>query len=340
MATLKDIADICNVNISTVSRALAGKRTVNPKTRDYIRKVADQLKYTPNLPARALAGGTTKTIGLIVLEVDSNYYAKIIKSVEQAFHQHGYVLIVGIGNYEYQKELDCLKAFNSRHVDGIIMVGPFSEEFNANLSNLKELFSHPSVIVQAKTKCGFATHITMDDRAGILAAVGHLAELGHKRLGYISERGSKTRRITGFTEALAAYGLPYYEEYVKIGSDRFEAGGYQAMNEMLNQASRPTAVFFSCDNIALGATKAIYEHGLSIPRDISLVGYDGVKEAAYLPAALTTVVQPVAEMSRIAVEQIVSQIESNDRTTNLCLSVQPQLVVRESSAPPPGKEFI
>ncbi|HYE84587.1 MAG TPA: LacI family DNA-binding transcriptional regulator [Clostridia bacterium] len=334
MATLKDIADICNVNISTVSRALAGKSTVNPKTRDNIRNVAEQLKYTPNLPARALAGGTTKTIGLIVLEVDSNYYAKIIKSVEQELHNHGYVLIVGIGNFEYQKELDCLKAFNSRHVDGIIMVGPFSEEFNTNLPNMREMFLQPSVIVQANTQCDFATHITMDDRTGIFAAVKHLIDLGHKRLGYISERNSKTRRINGFTEALTAYGLEYIPEYVKIGKGRFETGGYEAMNEMLDQGTRPTAVFFSCDNIALGATKAIYEHGLSIPRDISLVGYDGVKEAAYLPAALTTVVQPVAEMSRLAVQQIVSQIESNDRTANLRLSVQPQLVVRESSAPP------
>ena len=332
MARLKDIADLCNVNISTVSRVLSGKSSGNSKTYRLIHDVAEQLNYTPNITARSLASGASKTIGLILVGVESDYYTQIMKSVEKELYKYGYVLIVGIGNYDYKKEMDCLSAFVDRQVDGIIMVGPFSNEFNNRLTQLNRLFKQPSVIVQAKTKCRFATHITMNDRAGIFEAVEYLATIGHRQLGYVSEKNAKTGRLDHFKDALVKYNLAFNKDFVKIGEGRLEMGGYQAMKDMLRMEHLPTAVFCSNDNIALGASKAIYESGRRIPQDISIMGYDGIKEAAYLSPALTTVGQPLQEMSQLAVQQIVNRLSSQEKEHFLDLTVQPHLIVRESTA--------
>ena len=340
MVKLKDIADVCNVNISTVSRALSGKSQGNSEKYQLILDVAKQMNYTPNVTARSLASGASKTIGLIVVGVESDYYTQIMKAVEKELYKYGYVLIVGIGNYDFKKEMDCLSAFVERQVDGIIMVGPFSSEFNDKLPQLQRLLRQPSVIVQAKTKCRFATHITMNDRAGIFEAVEYLTKLGHKNLGYISEKNAKTGRVYHFKDALAEYGLEFNEDFVKIGEGRLEIGGYQAMKAMLDMKRLPTAIFCSNDNIALGASKAIYECGLRIPQDISLMGYDGIKETAYLASALTTVGQPLQEMSQLAVQQIVNCADSREKEHFLDLTVQPHLIVRESTAPPIGDYLV
>ena len=336
MVTLKDIAKKCNVNISTVSRALAENPLVNEQTRAYICRVAAELNYRPHLPARILAGSSSKTIGIVVWGVETNYYVRIIKNVEQYLHQHGYMLIVGIGNFNYEKEIHCLESFSSRHVDGIILAGPLSRRFNSELPKLKSLLHCPSVIIQAKKTHNFVNNIAVDDYSGILSAIKHLAELGHRKIGYISLKNSRVQ-FSDFRAAIIACGLTPHEKFVKICSESYEIGGYQAMQDMFTEKSLPSAIFFGTDYYAIGAAKAIREHGLQIPRDISLVGFYDIRESLFAVPPLTTVQVPVQQIALMAAQQIVNQIESKESIPNVSLSVQPQLVIRESSGPPPAK---
>jgi DNA-binding LacI/PurR family transcriptional regulator len=335
MVTLKTIAEQCNVSISTVSRALAGNTVVSEKKRAFICDVARSLDYTPNISARTLAGGKSGTIGLLIMEVESNYYASIVQSVGRELRELGYGFMVAIGDYDYRNELEALKSFDNRRMDGVIMVGPFSDQLNEDLPKLRNLFACPAVIVQASVRCDFATHITMDDRAGIASALQYLLSLGHKKFGFITEAQAHSRRLETFIDLLPQHGIEYNPMFVKIGNSRFEAGGYEAMNAMLERRDRPTAILFSSDNIAIGGVKAALEHGLKIPEDLSLVGYDGVKEVEYLFPALTTVVQSVNEMARIAVLGLMQRLKHGYTGDNMSLSVTPRLVVRDTTAPPP-----
>ena len=339
MVTLKDIAKKSNVNISTASRALSGNPLVSEKTRDRIHKVAAELKYRPNLPARSLAGSSSKTIGIIVWGIETNYYVRIIKNIEQYLHQHGYMLIVGIGNNSYEKELHCLESFNSRQVDGIILVGPFSKQFNYDLPKLKALFSRPSVIIQAKNNHDFVNNIDIDDYAGVLAAVKHLAELGHKKIGFISRKISRIQ-FSDFRKALNACGLPLNKKFVKECLESYEIGGYKAMQEMLTEKAIPTAIFFATDYYAIGAGKAIREHGLSIPNDISLVGFYDIRESSFAVPPLTTIHVPVQQIALMAAQQIVNQISNAESISYVSLTVHPQLILRESSGPPKKRTAI
>ncbi|MDR3229996.1 MAG: LacI family transcriptional regulator [Synergistaceae bacterium] len=334
MVTLKNIADQCNVSVSTVSRALAGSRLVSAKQREIIRDAARKLNYVPNISARTLAGGKSGIVGLLIMSVESNYYASIVQSIGRELRECGYGFMVAIGDYDYRNELEALRSFASRNMDGIILVGPFSEQLNENLPKLSGLFTRPAVIVQAAVRCDFATNITMDDRAGIASALQCLLGMGHKKFGFITEKQSHSRRLETFVSLLPRYGIDYNPLFIRIGNSRFEAGGYEAMNAMLEQEDRPTAVLFSSDNIAIGGLKSVLEHGLRVPGDISLVGYDGVKEVAYLPFALTTVVQPVNEMAHIAVSGLVQRLRHGYAGDNINLSVTPQLTVRDTTAPP------
>jgi len=339
MTTLKDIAEKCNVNISTVSRALAGNALVNKKTRMNICRVAEELNYRPHLSARALAGGPSKTIGIIVWGVETNYYARIIKNIEQYIHQYGYMLIIGIGNKNYEKELNCLESFNSRSVDGIILVGPFSDRFNSELPKLNSLFLCPSVIIQAQKNHNIANNIAVDDYAGILSAIKHLVELGHRKIGFISITKSRVE-FSDFKAAISACGLSLNEKFVKIRPEAYEIAGYKAMQDMFLEGELPTAIFFSTDYYAIGAAKVIREHGLQIPRDISLVGFYDTRGSLYAAPPLTTVQVPVQEISLIAAQQIVNQIENSESVENISLTIQPQLVIRESSGHPPKQVTI
>jgi len=334
MATLKDIANACNLNISTVSRALADKSSVNPKTKELILSTASKLNYVPNFSAKALAGGKTKTIGLLTTSVNNNYRASQINFIERELNERGYSLIIGIGDFNCEKELGCIETFCQRSVDGIIMVGPFSNSFNDRLPSLKRKLTMPTVIIQANALCSFATNITMDDDYGISLAITHLKELGHSKIGYISETKFSNKRLLAFKRIMNELKIPINEDYISIGNGPFEIGGYDAMCALIEKNTLPTAIFSSCDNVALGVMKALHDYKIKIPEEISIVGYDSIKESAYFTPSLTTVAQPAKELTMIAVPKLIKQIE-DDEGPEERIYVYPNLIERCSTSTPP-----
>jgi len=331
MVTLKDIAKRAGVNKSTVSRALSGDGSISEERRNEILRIADELGYVPNETAKVLAGKKAKTIGIILPEIDCNYYASVVGTIEARLKERGYSLIIGQTGFAFENELHYLKLFIQKKVDGIIFDLYNSDKFIEKFNEIKNLMNIPVVFIECSVNLPDYDVIEIDNSYGVDLAVGHLAKSGHGRIGFISEHLSSRIRFPAYMDALKKYGIPPDKKIIKIGSERLEEGGYLRMKELLEEGDPPGAVFASYDTMAQGALKAIAEHGLKVPQDISIVGFDNIRESAYFSVPLTTVAPPVIEMGEIAVKTLLEKIEKKEQVYVQHISLKPKLVVRNST---------
>lgn len=331
MATIKDIARIAGVNVSTVSRALSGISGVGDETRERIVDIAHELNYTPDFSARAMVGKRTKLIGVIVPEISSNYYAQIVDYIESELTSLAYSIIIGVSSFEDKKEIQCIDMLINRKVDGIVFCGMVNNETEVHIDKLDKRCSIPFVFIEPTIKLSQYNCVLVDGDYGIDMAVKHLVGLGHRAVGFVGEDLSARYRLPPFKKALLKYGLKYDERYIRSGRERFEYGGYLRMKELLSGNEIPTAVFTSYDNIAIGAIKALREDGLKVPEEMSIVGYDNIREAAFLDVPLTTVSHPIRKMSLEGVKLLLESIEGREHNGMKLIQLEPELIIREST---------
>lgn len=340
MATIKDIAKVAGVNVSTVSRALNGSSEVGEDTRKKIEAIAKELGYTPDYSAKAMVGKGTRLVGMIVPEISSNYYAGLVNQVERELNGRGYTLIIAATDFNEHRELQSLETFQSRRVDGIL--------FSSNISPVSEAFfgkqgrkaGAPVVFLEPLEDIRSQDSVFIDGYYGIELAVTHLRSLGHESIGFVGEELSSRYRLPAFRKAMETCGLPCRDRFILSGKERFELGGYLRMKELLGAKELPTAIFAAYDNIAIGAVKALHEAGLRVPHDISIVGYDNIREAEYLLTPLTTVSPPVGEMAAEGVRRLLERIEGRCEKEPRSLILRPELIVRESTSRVPDKCII
>jgi DNA-binding LacI/PurR family transcriptional regulator len=331
MATLKDIASIAGVNKSTVSRALDGSPGVSEEKRNEIRKIADELGYIPDETARMLAGKNGKTIGIILPEIDCNYYASVVGAIEKKLKERGYSLIIGQSGFEYQNELHYLNLFIRKKVDGIIFNLYNTDTFIEQLDKIKKIIKIPIVFIETALNLTEYDVIEIDNNHGIGIAVEHMIKSGCEKVGFISDFLSSKIRLPIFEKALRKSGIPVDKNLIKTGKERQEEGGYLRMNELIDQGNLPDAVFASYDRMALGALKAMAEHGVRVPQDVSIVGFDNVSESPYFPVPLTTVSPPVVEMGEMAVKILLDKIRDKENSFVQHISLKPKLIERSST---------
>jgi len=330
MVKLKDIAKELGVSVSTVSRSLSNSSEIGEETRNKVKDIAARLNYIPNYSARSLAGGSSKSIGIILPEISSNYYVQIVEHTGAILKSEGYSFILGISNHNLNDEIQFLNEFRNKEVDGIIIAGEAHEDIVKDLRKMREIYKLPVVLINTFVSCPECDYIMIDDFHGISSAINYLKEAGHKNIGFIGDEISTYLRFNFFKNAIAQTGLIFNERYIKTGKERFELGGYLRMKDILKEKEMPTAVFASYDNFAIGAIKAIHEAGLKIPDDISIVGFDNIREAAYLTTPLTTVSTPVKEMCHISIKLLLNKIETKDQKLIQHVSLKPELVIRET----------
>jgi len=333
MPTLKDIAERVGVNKSTVSRALSDSGKIASKTREKILKVANELGYIPNETAKVLAGKRSKTIGIILPELDCNYYAGLVGAVESKLKDQGYSLIIGQTGFKHENEFHYLELFVRKNLDGILISVHDRIKFGKEIVKARKILKIPVVIIEYFIDIPDFDVIEIDNMYGIDIAIDHLYKLGHRRIGFISEYLSMGTRYPAYVEAMKKRNLTINEKFVKYGYERLELGGYLRMKELLGEKEIPTAVFVSYDTMAQGALKAIAEAGMRVPEDISVIGFDNIRESAYFSTPLTTIALPVLEMSEKAVDTLLRKIENDNVSTVQHLSLKPELVIRESTGP-------
>ncbi|NBK93883.1 LacI family transcriptional regulator [bacterium 1XD21-13] len=331
MTTLKDIAKKAGVNVSTVSRALNNSKEISKDTRDLVQKIAKELDYEPNYSARVLVGKKTKTIGVIVPEVSSNYFATMIDTIENGLQDKGYSLLIGLSHHKLENELYNLKVFWNRKVDGILIAGSMNDKINPLLDLIKN-DGIPVVLIHSFINHQNYDYVAIDDVYGLSKLVSFLKEQGHQSLGYIASELASRFRIRALKQIIKENGMELKTKYIKIGEEANELCGYKYMNEILKERVIPTAIIAAYDYIAIGAMRALYENGFRIPEDISIVGYDNIRESKYLRCPLTTISPPIEKMVNICLEIMFDKIMNKPSEDIHHIFLKPDLIVRSSTS--------
>jgi LacI family transcriptional regulator, galactose operon repressor len=334
-ATIGDVARRAGVSTATVSRVLAGVGRARPETMGRVRAAARELGYRPSGIARSLKLKTTRTLGLIVTDIENPYFPELVRAIEDAARGDGYAVLLCNADDDPEREAGYLDLLVERRVDGIVIAA------SSLGARQREWLSEPPVpVVLVNTIAdGVALpSIASDNRAGGRMAVEHLVGLGHRRIGHLTAfpRSDAPERLAGAQDAMVAAGLPPAAMMVVAG-DPGVAGGERAMRTLLESAADVTAVFAYNDLMAIGAMRACRATHRRVPDDVSVVGFDDVDLAAYVDPPLTTLAQSTAEMGRWAFERLARQLaEPGESGPREMIRLPVRLEVRQSTQVAPG----
>ena len=331
---MQKIADLAGVSRATVSRVLCDPAKVKPETREVIQNIMDEFGYTYHAGAAELIKRRTSIIGLIIPTVLSSAFSNTILAVQEAAIELGMSLILGCAEFDVDKEEAILQQFLARRVAGVIMIG--HAEQNEQLILKLQRSGIPSVIIWTTPASPHLCEAGFDNIASAKKAVDYLLDMGHKRIAIICGPVDGARRVVdrrrGYEEALRGRGIPVDQRYLRSTIPTITNGEVETMS-LLNVTPRPTAVFAASDMLAIGCLSAARKAGLSVPRDLSVIGFDGIDFSAHTDPPLTTVAVPEKEMSRMAIH-LLKQLINKEITPPKSYCLETELIVRKSCAPP------
>ena len=330
MATIYDVAKAAGVSIATVSHVLNDTRFVSEETRTKVLAAIQQLNYRPNSLARAMVRQETRTIGLIVPDNTNPFFAEMARGIENHGFAAGYSVLLCNSDRSAAKELAYLDMLISKRVDGVIYMT--SDTVKEHLQPLQE--QHIPVVTFDRQYDNTDT-ILLDNFQGGYDATEHLIGLGHTRIACISGPDSGTRsndRVLGYQAALTDAGLPVDPTLILPSDWTFQSGHEQAQT-LLDMAAPPTAIFACNDTIAIGAIAAVLECGLTVPGDLSIVGYDNITLSAFSVPPLTTMATPMLSIGQRLCQLLLDRINGQLPPPPQVFSAGSQLLLRASTAP-------
>jgi LacI family transcriptional regulator len=331
MTTISDVARRARVTTATVSNVLTQRVPVSEKTRARVLQAIEELGYRPNLVARGLAQRKTLTLGLVVPTISNPFFAEVVEEIEHVADQHDYQLLLSMTHNSLEEGKRHLQRLASRWADGFIVMG-----MAADMDDVLALKESGKEVVLSVWNEDPRTQplpiVDIDFRLAGELATRHLLECGHERIATILEEPVQVTRRKGFQTTLLERGITVPPEYIRQGDSSFESG-YQGALELLSLPQPPSAIFAGNDWMALGAIEAIANRGLSVPRDLAVVGVDDITLAAHAHPPLTTIGIPKREMARAATEVLLRYIQGADIPAEpLKILVSPHLIVRQSTA--------
>jgi DNA-binding LacI/PurR family transcriptional regulator len=327
--SIKDIARLAQVSHSTVSRALQSSPLVNKQTAEKIQQIARESGYRASAVARGLVTKRTRTIGLVVTTVADPFASEVVSGIEQAANDHGYSVFLADSNADPDREKKVVQSFAERRVDGIVVT---SSRVGALYLPLLSEMMVPIILVNNQHPGEFVHSVMIRNVEGSRAASAHLIQLGHRRIAYIGDEygyQSDTERLEGYRETLEAANIAVLPELLTRGDGKPEAA-VRAMDRLLALADPPTAVFCYNDMSALGAIQSIRAHGLRVPEDISVVGFDDIFFSTYMQPPLTTVRQPMRKMGLLAMQSLFKLMSGEE--SEISIKVDAELIVRGSTS--------
>jgi LacI family transcriptional regulator len=332
--TRKEVAERAGVSVAVVSYVVNdGPRPVTPETRAKVEMAIEELGYVPSELARGLRLQQSSTIGLMTPDFTNPVYGEKAEAIQEVCLPNGYLMLFVYSGNNPEREKKLLHMFRAMHVDGVIMQ-PLTSDPLGVIRPLQQV-NTPVVLLQHDC-CGVPCVVLADVQGGQLATQ-HLLDLGHRRVGLVKGRlpsaARAEERLIGYRQTLEAAGIEPDPALV-IASDVTQNGGYQAMQQLLALPQPPTAVFCHNDVLALGAMHATQAAGLSIPGDISVVGFDDTAGSAHLAPPLTTIRFSRKEMGRQAATILFQAIEQGEEYEPHTVELPVELVVRASTGPP------
>ena len=329
-ASIKDVARRAGVSVTSVSRVLNGEKYISEKLLAKVNQAIAELNYTPSHIARSLKKQKTDMIGVIVPDITNHFCSTILSSIEKTASEHGYSLMICNIAEDLDKEYTYLQSFQEMRVDGILIM---HQKVDERIVSLMESMTIPTLFACVKSPLPSKRSVLIDDYQAAFDATVYLIGCGHRQIAFL---GGDLRDITagdaryrGYVAAMQAYGLEVDPRYVRFGDYKMESGR-MLMSELLQLQELPTVVFAASDDMAVGALNVALDHGLRIPEDISIVGFDGSRIAEVVRPALTTIQQPMEELGRISLESLHALIERQDSSVPTDLILPHQLVERES----------
>jgi LacI family transcriptional regulator len=330
---LKDIASQANVSKATVSLALNNSKLVSDETAKRVREIARDLGYSPNAMARGLVKQKSGTIGLIVPDIESAYYGKLVKCIDESLRDAGYNLVLAISNDKPEIERKIVGNLISERVEGII-IAPVNQ-YNEELGYIKQLDTHgiPCVFISSYYDELDEPYVMVDLEEGTYKLVKYLLDLGHRRIVFLTGSPkvlTTSHRINGYRRAFEEKNLSFDEaQLIECKRLNYEYS-CDVAKELLKNRSEIDAVITINDMMALGIVNTFRNNGVDVPNEISVAGYDNIIFSVISPVPITTVAQDIRKMSRLAVDIIVSKLENpGSRKENIL--IKPDLVIRDST---------
>jgi LacI family transcriptional regulator len=334
--TIKDIARALHLSISTVSKALRGSHEISEETKKTVLAYASEHNYKPNPIAQSLKRGRSKSIGVIVCNIDNNFFSRVINGIESIAQNKDYNVIITQSQESYEREVSNSEHLSSRSVDGLII--SLSAE-TKNVDHLIKLHQKglPIVLFDRVTD-EFNTHtVIANNYKGAYEATRHLLTEGFKRIAHITSSGSLSitlERLAGYKKALEDAGMTPDDRYIKFcpHSGMIEEETYQALAELLQLPDKPDAIFTASDRLSTTTLSQLRKMKIRIPEQIGLVGFTNSISADIFNPSLTSVVQPALEMGKLATEMLIQLIESKRPVTVFEKRIlETELKIRDSS---------
>lgn len=325
--TIGDIAKRSGVSISTVSRVLNQTAPVAEETRQAVLKAIEELNYRPNLFAQALAGGQSRTIGVLTQNLGSHLYDVILHGILRGINSSNYTSIFADGSWQADREINALQTLFARQIDGLVVLGGIMPE-----EVLIEVASQVPLVVVGRDIAAIRKQcLRLDDFQAAYRATQYLIKAGHQRIVHITGllfHQDAIERRNGYLQALTEAGIDPDPELL-IEGDFLESSGAMAIEMLLMRGKVFSAIFAANDQMAYGARLTLHRHGLRVPEDVSIVGFDDLGFSAYMIPPLTSVARRTLEIGEIAAQSLLALIRGEDVTLP---EIQSTLSIRESVA--------
>ncbi len=326
--TIYDVAREANVSMATVSRVVNGNPNVKPTTRKKVLEAIERLGYRPNAVARGLASKKTTTVGVIIPDISSIFYSELARGIEDIATMYKYNIILSNSDQNKEKELHLLNTMLGKQVDGIVFMGG-----NITEEHVEEFGKSPVPIVLAASIENSQTipSVTIDYEQAAYDAITALSAKGHKKIAFVSgpvEEQVSLRKLAGFRRALEEANLEFNDELVIEGDFTYESG-IEAFEKIQELDEKPTAIFVSTDEMALGVIHGATDLGVSIPEDIEIIGFDNTRLATMVRPRLTTVVQPMYDIGAVAM-RLLTKLMNKETVEDIIVSLPHRIEYRQS----------
>ncbi len=327
--TIEDVAKYAGVSDATVSRVLSNKPHVRSEVRDRVLAAVAELGYKPSRVARSLRAMRSKTIGLIISDIQNPFFTALVRAVEDVASDHQHAIYLCNTDENIEKEKFYIDLMEAEHVAGVLITP--TRENGGSTQKLIEA-GIPVVVVDRYVSDLDVDTVVGDNIRGASTLVQHLIDMGHRRIGAIIGLPQITtgrERMEGYLQALEKNGLPLIPDFIQTEVPN-QFWGYKLTQKLLALPEPPTAIFTGNVLLTIGSLKAIHDKNLIIPRDIALAAYDETDWASFVVPSLTTVEQPTYEMGKVAAELLLKRMEDNTRPRQKIM-LQTKLHVRQSS---------
>ena len=327
--TIKDVAKLAGVSISTVSRVINDSKPVTEEVKQRVLEVIKETGYVPNPLARSLVTKKSKLIGVIVPEVSDSFVNEILNGIEAVAKMYDYDILLVNTYSDKEQEIDSIRLLKTKQVEGIVMLSWILDEDHVNYMKESGI---PAVYISKTARDYDIYTVSTSNENATYDMTKYLIENNHEEIALIMTSKEETileaERRTGYERALRDNNIEVRSELIKYGNTDYE-GGYNSMRELIEDKIIPTAVFVTGDEAAVGAINAIFDAGYSVPQDISVAGFNDTKLAKIYRPKLTTVFQPLFDMGAVSIRALIKLI-NGDVVEEKKIELPYQIMERES----------